>query len=83
MERRYNRDKTNRKGETNNGSNHRWIGTRRVRPNSDDEHDFSQSYNRYINYERRNHRNDPNDRLFQPIDSNRNGNNSNENWFKN
>ncbi len=79
MERRYNRDKTNRRGEINNGSNHRRVGTGRVPPNSD-EHDFSQSYSRYRNNERRNHRNDPNDRLFQPIDSNRNGNNSNETY---
>ncbi len=81
MERRYNRDKTNRRGETNNGSTHRRVGTGRVRPNSD-EHDFSQNHSRYRNYERRNHRNDPNDRHFQPIDSNRNENNSNEIYLK-
>jgi hypothetical protein len=78
MERRDKRDKTNRKGETNNGSNHRRVGTGRVRPNSDNERDFSQSYSRYRNYERTNHRNQPNDKRLQPINSN-----SNENLFKN
>ncbi len=78
MDRRHKRDETNRKGEFNNGSNHRPVGTARVRPNSDNEHHFSQSYSRNRNNERTNHRNEPNDRRFQPNDSK-----SNENLLKN
>ncbi len=72
MDKRRNRDQTYRR-----------VGTGRMRPNSGNGFDLTQSYGRNRNHERRNNRNEPNDRGFQPIDSNRNGNNSNENLLQN